>query len=124
MRELAKKKRLTNIQGFVGASAPENVTGEVVGFKPTHVVLVDAAHLGKKPGEVDVVQPEDIGGVSFSTHMLPAPIILDYLKKGTGCQVLVVGIQPASTEFMGEVAPSVRKTVKALADGLVAQAAR
>jgi hydrogenase 3 maturation protease len=79
----------------VGHAAPENLTGEIKAYQPSHLVIVDAAHLGQGAGAVDVVPAERIGGVSFSTHTLPMPIIIDYLVQCTGCAPLVVGIEPA-----------------------------
>ena len=57
----------------------------------------------------------DIGGVSFSTHMLPAPIFLAYLERTTGCRTLVVGIQPAQTDVMGPISEPVARAVEAVA---------
>ena len=82
------------LRGFVGHAAPENLTGEIKAFKPSHLVVVDAAHLGQGAGSVDIIPAERIGGVSFSTHTLPMPIIIDYLVQSTGCVPLVVGIEP------------------------------
>jgi len=96
------------------------VTGEIVRFAPSHLVLVDAAFFDAEPGTISVIESEKIGGVSFSTHTLPAPIILDYLQKSTGCKAVIVGIQPKSTEFMAEVSKPVLRAVEDLAEALVA----
>jgi hydrogenase 3 maturation protease len=99
------------LAAFVGTSAPENLTGEIARFRPDWVVMVDAAHLGREPGAVEIVTREKIGGLSFSTHMLPAPIVLDYLEKTTGCRSLVVGIQLEQTEVLADPSTSVVEAV-------------
>jgi hydrogenase 3 maturation protease len=104
----------TRLAGFVGASAPENLTGEIARFKPSWVVLVDAAHLGREPGTVELVAREDVDGLSFSTHMLPAPIVLDYLERHTGCRSLVVGIQLEQTGLLAKPSASVTRAVRRL----------
>jgi hydrogenase 3 maturation protease len=104
----------TRLAGFVGTSAPENLTGEIARFKPSWVVLVDAAHLEKEPGTVELVTREKIDGLSFSTHMLPAPIVLDYLEQTTGCRSLVVGIQLEQTGVLAKPSASVVSAVRRL----------
>ena len=109
-----KKTGLAHAAAFEGCSAPENLTGEIARFKPSHVLLVDAAYLGKSPGEVVLLDAAGIGGVSFSTHMLPAPIVLDYLEKTAGCRTLVVGIQPEQTDVLGPISRPVAKAIEAI----------
>lgn len=108
------RARLDHVAGFEGCAAPENLTGAIAAFRPTHVLLVDAAHLGEEPGAVRVIPRGEIRGVSFSTHMLPAPIFLDYLEKSTGCASLVVGIQPAQTDVLGPISPPVARAIDAV----------
>lgn len=102
------------LAAFAGTSAPENLTGEIARFSPSWVVMIDAAHLGREPGTVEIVTREKIGGLSFSTHMLPAPIVLDYLEKTTGCRSLVIGIQLEQTEVLAKPSKSVTGAVKRL----------
>jgi hydrogenase 3 maturation protease len=87
-----------------GGSAPENLTGPLVGFKPSHLVVVDCAELDAPPGSVRLFPVEDIGGLSSSTHSLPLGVIFGYLRGSWPCEILVVGIQPRSLAFDG--APS------------------
>lgn len=105
------------LAAFDGGAAPENLTGEIARFAPDLVVLVDAAFLGLEPGAVEVVPAERIAGLTFSTHMLPAPMVLDYLRARTGCRTAVLGIQIAQKEPMSrpsaEVAAAVRRLVAA-----------
>ncbi|MBI5543173.1 MAG: hydrogenase 3 maturation endopeptidase HyCI [Deltaproteobacteria bacterium] len=115
-----KKAKVEHLAGFEGFSAPENLTGAIARFRPSHVLMVDAAHLGLEPGTVRVLDPEQITGVSFSTHMLPAPIFLGYLSQTTGCRTLVVGIQPTQTDVLGPLSAPVKRAVKAVAQTVCA----
>jgi hydrogenase 3 maturation protease len=112
LRAWCIRKRISRLVSIVGGTAPENITGEVIRYQPELVVLVDAAHLGKEAGTVEIVSEDQIQGVTFSTHMLPAPIFLDYLKKSTNCQSLVVGIEPAQKEVVAKPSPVVLKAVE------------
>lgn len=101
-----------------GGAAPENFTGELVRFRPELVILVDAAHLAAGPGAVEVIPAAEVQGASFSTHMLPVPIFLDYLRHMTGCRTLVLGIGLAQKDVLApphaEVALAVRRLTAAL----------
>ncbi|MBP7055919.1 MAG: hydrogenase 3 maturation endopeptidase HyCI [Candidatus Omnitrophica bacterium] len=99
---IAKKKfqsKKTKIQVFLGATAPENITGEIKRFKPTHVVIIDSMEVGQKPGTILVIDPKDIGGATFSTHTMPAKILAMYLARSTRCKIIIIGIQSKSVGF-------------------------
>ncbi|MDR2956995.1 MAG: hydrogenase 3 maturation endopeptidase HyCI [Coriobacteriales bacterium] len=96
---------------FFGDVAPENLTGEIKRFAPQLLLVIDIADMGLEPGQFQIIDMDKIGGVSFSTHKLPLPIILDYLQKETGCRIVILGIQAASLEFLAEMTPAVAQTV-------------
>ena len=96
---------------FSGGTAPECFTGEIKRFKPDLVLIIDAADFKGKPGEVCSIDPAAVSGVSFSTHMLPLKVMLDYLNKEIGCRTAIIGIQPGNLEFGGEMTEEVKKTV-------------
>ena len=79
-----------------GGTAPENLVGVIRYFRPDAVIVLDAAGLGLAPGSCAILQPEDITGATFSTHMLPLPVTLNYIEQTCGCQTAYVGIQPVS----------------------------
>lgn len=81
-----------------GSTAPENFTGVIKAFEPDKLFIIDAAHMGLVPGESNIIPVCDIGGVSFSTHMLPLTIMLKYLETEVGCEVIFIGIQPKHTD--------------------------
>ncbi len=98
-------------RAYSGGTAPECFTGEIKKFKPDLVVIIDAADFGGQPGEISAIDPSVVGGVSFSTHMLPLKVMLDYLNKELGCRTTIIGIQPACLEFGGEMTEEVRIAV-------------
>ena len=106
------------LAAFAGGAAPENLTGEISRYRPDCVVLVDAAHLGRAPGEVALVAPERVGGLACSTHRLPLPILLDYLRATTGCRTVVVGIQLGHEDVLAPLTPAVARGVRRLVAAL------
>ena len=103
------------VKFFFGSTAPENLTGEIKRFKPTHIIIIDSADLGKKPGTIKLLDPRDIGGVSFSTHSLPTKVLVDYLVHSLDCKVLVFAIQPQSLVFGKSVSKEVSVSIGELA---------
>jgi len=105
-------------RAFWGSSAPENFTGEIKRFQPDVLLVVDAADMGRPPGTVALIPADEVGGVSFSTHMLPLKIILDYLRRETGCGTHLLGVQPSALEFGEELSPEVSGAVAEIAEAL------
>lgn len=103
---------------YSGGTAPECFTGEIKKFHPDLVLIIDAADMGIKPGEVRGIDPAEVSGVSFSTHMLPLKVMLDYLQKEIGCQVAIIGIQPECLEFGKEMTTEVKDTVELVTKSL------
>ena len=81
-----------------GGPAPENFSGLIREFHPDLLVVIDSAFLELPAGSVQLLPEESAAGLSFSTHMLPLPMLLSYLKLACACQTCLVGIQPATTE--------------------------
>lgn len=113
------KRELGNFENvlIIGAStAPENFTGEICDFKPDSVILIDAAELGLKVGEIGIINPKDIKGISFSTHMLPLSMLVQYLELKLKCQFGIIGIQYKNKSFGELLCSEVQDTVGKLVD--------
>jgi hydrogenase 3 maturation protease len=109
-----KLKGKSNLKILNGSNAPENFTGEIKNFDPGVLVIIDAADMKEKPGSIMVIDPNVIEGVSFSTHMLPLKVMINYLKKEINCRILILGIQPINVEFGNKVSPEVLEAVDEL----------
>jgi hydrogenase 3 maturation protease len=97
---------------LIGGSAPENVTGQIKKYAPTHLIIVDAAEIGATPGEWRIIEPEEAGGITFSTHDLSLSMMVDYLRQSIAADVFILGIQPKSLEFMGCASNEVMESVE------------
>ena len=107
---------------FIGETAPENLTGPIRKFRPSHLVILDAADApGKKPGSISLVRRGLLrGGSSISTHNLPVNILVEYIRQSQPCEVLILGIQPKSHEFGRPLSAPVREAARRAASGLAA----
>lgn len=101
----------TRLKIILGGNAPENFTGVIRGFNPDHIIVLDAADSGKAPGTIFSVRPQEVGGLSFSTHQLPLKLMIQYLQESLTCAVTIVGIQPGSLDFGGPVSAPVKRSV-------------
>ena len=102
-----------------GGPAPENFTGIIKAFRPDLLLVVDAAYLELPAGSIQILPEERATGLSFSTHMLPLPMMLAYLKLECACETCLVGIQPATTEQGLGMTPRVKEGAELLAEILV-----
>jgi hydrogenase 3 maturation protease len=103
---------LPGVHALDAGPSPENCTAEIRRLHPSHLIIVDCAHLGKEPGALEVFAASEIAGVSFGTHGLPLSVLAEYVKTEVGCAVAVLGIQPASLEFGETMSPAVQGAVE------------
>jgi len=80
-------------------TVPESFIEPISEFKPTHVLIIDAAMLNLKPGSLKLIEPKEIVGVAVSTHALPLYLFSEYLAETIGAKVALLAIQPKDTNF-------------------------
>jgi len=78
---------------------PENFTDVLKKEKPSHILIVDAALMGKPAGTISIIDVDDISEVGFSTHSLPMSIIVKYIKHYINTEILIIGIEPKNIDF-------------------------
>jgi hydrogenase 3 maturation protease len=110
---LKDNKKRNQLKVFLGETAPENLTGQIKKFKPTHLIVIDAVDFHLKTGALRVVDICTEAGVSFSTHRVPIGILRDYLYKSIQCETILIGMQPGSTEFCGGLSQGMQELTQA-----------
>ncbi|MDX5297378.1 MAG: hydrogenase 3 maturation endopeptidase HyCI [Gammaproteobacteria bacterium] len=93
-------------------AAPENFTGPVRRFQPDLVILIDAAQMDEAPGAVCWLDWTETDGMSASTHTLPPYVLAKFLVADTGCELALIGIQPAQNAFGAPLSPVVAGAVE------------
>jgi hydrogenase 3 maturation protease len=89
-------------------TVPESFMDEIVQLKPSHVLLVDAAAMRLKPGEVRLFDAEKVTSFpAISTHMLPLRVFCEYITKMSGARLALLLIEPGNTEFGEGLTPEV-----------------
>lgn len=107
-----------NLLVIEAGPAPEAFTGTLRHFRPELVVLVDAARMDTSPGSVLYLNWREVDGFRGSTHTLPLSTLASYLEKEIGCEVWLLGIQPACTEFDRPLTPDAARGVHLAVENL------
>jgi len=116
-------KIVEGLQGKVPANVcllecetvPESYLLDIEQFKPTHVLLIDAAFIGLKPGQASLFDAEKI--VDFpavTTHVLPLRIFCEYIKQTTGAKIGLLLVEPKCMEFGEGLSVEVKAAVDQL----------
>jgi hydrogenase 3 maturation protease len=101
-----------------GGTAPENFTAPIHRFRPDWLLVVDAAQIGCRPGQIAYIGLDEVDGASAFTHGLPLSLIGQYLIGETGCRFGLLGIQVEQTGFGLPPSQAVLRAVGRLAAAL------
>lgn len=101
-------------------TVPENYIDQITEFKPTHILIVDAAYLYQRPGASELIDPEQMTGNTVSTHALPLQIFCEYLTITTKARISLLAIQPRNTCFGEGLTPELEKSAEKMTDMLTA----
>ncbi len=93
---------------------PENFLGNMVEWKADTILFVDAADFGARPGSTKLIDTKHLNGGGFSTHSSSLSLVVDYLKRETQAEILLLGIQPGKLRMGDGLSKPVEKAVQKL----------
>lgn len=65
-----------------GGSAPENDIVAIRELRPTRLLIVDATDMGLNPGEIRIIDPDDIAEMfMMTTHNMPLNYLIDQVER-------------------------------------------
>jgi len=99
-------------------TVPESFTGVLREFNSTHILMIDAVHLGAEPGDAKLIPPKMISNVYISTHKLSLSVLSNYLTETLGARVTLLGIQPRSVAFGTSISKELKTAARRIADTL------
>ena len=94
---------------------PESYFSRILAEGADTIVLLDAADFGASPGDLAVLETEDMAGCSLSTHQIPLDLFFRYLKDSSHAEMFALGIQPEHVRLGEGMSPAVADSVHALA---------
>jgi len=96
-------------------TSPESYAGTIIDSGAETVLFLDAVDFGGRPGEVAVFDhlnaPRDI----YSTHLAPLSLLMNFVERESGAEVLLLGVQPRDIRLGAPMSPEVARSVDALA---------
>jgi hydrogenase 3 maturation protease len=114
----AKSSRRSSSRLFYRPVFPESMTGPIRIFRPTHVLVIDAASAGHPPGTVFFINKKKVSEDDLTTHRIPLSQLVRYLEESVGCRVILLGIEPGTIAAGRTVSPEVKAAVSALSSAL------
>ncbi|HCT7151450.1 TPA: hydrogenase maturation peptidase HycI [Klebsiella pneumoniae] len=94
-----------------GGSAPENDIVAIRELRPERLLIVDATDMGLNPGDIRIIDPDDIAEMfMMTTHNMPLNYLVDQLKEDVG-EVIFLGIQPDTVGFYYPMTQPVKEAV-------------
>ena len=112
-------KSKTNAMCIDACPAPENHLGSIIKEKPNTVLLIDAVHMEKRPGDYDVFRKQDILRGGFTTHNMSPVMIIEYLEKETKADIYMLGVQPQIIFFGDELSARLNRALRELSNIIV-----
>jgi hydrogenase 3 maturation protease len=116
VQKLSKKPSKFSI--IDGKTVPENFTGAIRKETPSHIIIIDAADMGKPAGHIQIIKREEISQYNISTHAMPLSFLIKYLEQTTDASITLLGIQPKEMDLFNTVSVEVKKSVDYLVDFL------
>lgn len=116
-RELASLD-LPGTTFFFAGTVPEGVTGPVRRLLPDHILFLDSAEMGIRPGTAAVIPSGAIRPKHHLTHSLPLSVVIEYLEHETGAPVILLGIQPDMAWMTRPMSDEERAVLNATVAGL------
>jgi hydrogenase 3 maturation protease len=113
-----KKKRRTGVMVINAGEVPENYTGAIREFRPTHMVIIDACYFGKKAGAISIIDPHSISNGDVSTHRMPLSMLVRFLEETIGGKAMIIGIEPKTVDLNVPLSPVMNRAVLAVGDTL------
>ena len=93
-----------------GGSVPENFTGLIKKCNPSHIILIDASLMNMEPGEINIVNKDNIVDISISTHSMSLSYLIKYLQLEKEYEILFIGIEPEIMDLSFELSPKIKNS--------------
>jgi hydrogenase 3 maturation protease len=96
-------------------TVPESFIQPIEEFKPSHILVIDAALLNLEPGSSRLIEPTQLAEqTAISTHALPLQIFCEYLARTTKAKIALLVIQSGDASFGEGLTAELEKTAKGL----------
>jgi hydrogenase 3 maturation protease len=117
--ELLLENPVSHLEVVLCETVPENFAAPLRRTPPEKLIIIDACVMGTAPGSIRLLDPENLDGLTETTHGLPLGEILKEILPRE--RIVVIGIEPKDTglslTLSAEVESAARKLARALRNG-------
>lgn len=117
--KLLKGKVSSKVSLIEAETLPENYIDSIVDFHPSRVLIIDSGLIGKRPGSVKSLPPDETMKTAVSTHSLPLQVFCAYLEKMINAKIQLLIVQPKDTGIGEGLTKEIARTAEEIADFLV-----
>ncbi|MHA1378423.1 MAG: hydrogenase maturation protease [Candidatus Helarchaeota archaeon] len=119
LKNLIKRSKIKNptkeILLVEGETAPHAKIIEIQDWKPTHLIMLDAADLRKPPGTVEFIEKYEMQKFSTTSHSGSKQILLDFLTASIkNLEIIIIGIQVEKIIFEKGISDNVAIAIEKL----------
>lgn len=107
---------MKNVLLISAGTNPESFTGPIRRFNPTHVLMIDAAHMGEEPGVAKLIPIDLIRRESISTHHLSLSELAAFIKGTMGVEVALLGIQSKSISIGSDLTLELKNAAETISN--------
>ena len=121
VRDLRGKVGSDRVMLIEAETVPENHMQQIIDYEPTHVLIIDAAIQGQKPGQTKLINPEQLSAFpAFTTHMLPLRIFCEFATKNTQAKIVLLLIESKNTDFGEGLSSEIFASARYIMESLLA----
>lgn len=113
-RMVERLKGKLTIPMIDAGDVPENYLGPIEAAHADLVLVIDAADLRATPGDLALLELHQLGGMAVSTHTVNLGLLFKVIPPKHRPEVLVLAVQPQSTEFGAGLSYPVRSAMEGL----------
>jgi hydrogenase 3 maturation protease len=104
-----------NAELLDAGEVPESYFSRIFEADPDTIVFLDAANFGGNPGDLAILEMDDVAGCCISTHALPLNLFFNYIQQNCRADIFAIGIQPAQIGFGDPISPAITESINAVA---------
>ncbi|MFX1294350.1 MAG: hydrogenase maturation protease [Promethearchaeota archaeon] len=92
----------------------------ILEWKPTHLIIIDAADFKAEPGTFNLIKREKMVTYTLTSHKRALTLLIDLTKHYfPDLKFIIIGIQPETIDFKIGLSHSIKETVQKLTKLLI-----
>lgn len=110
------KNKLKKISLIDAEATPENFLAKIINEAPHFIFILDSADLGRRPGEIFIVEASEFKENKnlYFTHNFSISLIVKFLKTYLNAEIYLILVQPKRISFKEGLSPEVEISLSKL----------